>query len=568
MGVVTMTIGGVNVMPYVRLGSLEIEKYINARPVLRCDLNTKTNADTFRADINQDVIVTDGGTRVFGGTTYTVVEQSVVNNIARNMKIDAVGYEFYADKGLINGIVAAGTLQAQMTTVVNNISHGIVVDPAQAAGPNMPAQGFPFLTCRAALDQLSVVSGYIYAFDDFKNAKMYLPGSVGAPFALTDLNSTMTVLKVTKSLQDYINSIWIQFGGNTQQQVTVTLHGDGSTRLFPLGYVPVAPPTSCTVNGIVFPVGIYGVDALAYTYRQNDPTFPYSLIQDVSQPVLQPTDNLVCTFTAQFPGAVLVSTQSEITANGVFAMVMNAPNVYDSGVAQQIAQGELNRRNSMIRTAIVETTQPGLLPGMTVAITSANRNLSSVNFLITAVKARHINTNISGTQTFLYEITAIEGTRYQTLANWAQYFRRLGSQTSNAGAVIQGGTGSSPPANPSIVTYASWGGSRDNGRMSSIWVDVHDFLPIKITGNGQPQTVRVFQATEAAGTSVQARIVKRAPPAADVQMASTPATTNLRSAGLTEQPLTFTPVNGTNDYVLQVQGSNANAPVYAIAISL
>jgi hypothetical protein len=66
--------------------------------------------------------------------------------------------------------------------------------------------------------------------------------------------------------------------------------------------------------------------------------------------VLTSGDNLVVTFTAQFPGATYVLDAAEVSANGPFVIIIQAPDVYDRTVAAAIAQGELNRRVGIVRT--------------------------------------------------------------------------------------------------------------------------------------------------------------------------------------------------------------------------
>jgi len=566
MGVVTMTIDGTDVLSYLQHDSLEIDQAINNRPSLKAALVAR-DGDSYRAPVNKDVIVTDDGTRVFGGVLYTLHETSVVDYRHRHMDIDAVGYEVYADKTVINGILASDTLKNQLTAVVQRIQHGMAVDSGQATGPTLAAQGFGFSSTRQAIEQLSVISGYIYKFDFFKKVKMFSAGSVGAPFALDDTNSTISAMDVQNGIQDYINSVWAQFGSTTQQQVTVTLHGDGSTRLFPLGYVAAAAPTTVTLNGVVKTVGIYGTDShppYDYFYRQDDPAYPYSIIQDASQTALTSGDNLVVTFTAQFPGAVYVEDSAEVTAQGPFTLVLSYSDVYDKTVATALAQGELDRRTGITRTITAKTFTAGLEPGMTVNVTCTKRGLSSVDFLITSVKMKHETKKRDGTHLFSYEIEGVEGNRYQ--ANWTQYFRGLASiGGGSSGGTIAGSGG--VVTTVTNVPFAFWGGSRNAGKFANAtFVDVTDYMPIRITGNGQPITVRVFQATDNAGTSVQTRIVKRVS-GVDTAMATSATSTSVRPT-FSEQLLTFTPDAGTNDYILQLKGSNGNAAVFAIAMSL
>jgi hypothetical protein len=195
------------VLDYLQQESLEIDYVINGRPVLRSELVVR-DGNAYRPAVNADIVVTDDGTRVFGGVLYNMIENDVVDYRHRRVAIDGTGYAFYADKTLLNGILAAGTLKSMLTSVVTNIAHGISVDSGQVNGPTLPAQGFPFKTCGECLGQLEVVSGYVTKFDFQQKVSMFAPGSVGAPFALDDTNSTILSLDVTKSLDNYANTVW------------------------------------------------------------------------------------------------------------------------------------------------------------------------------------------------------------------------------------------------------------------------------------------------------------------------------------------------------------------------
>jgi hypothetical protein len=561
MGVVTMTIGGTDVLPYLQLETLEIDHSINNRPVLRCRLRVR-EPGTYRPNTGDDVIVVHDATRVFGGVVFSFTETDVVDYKHRDVQLECTGYEMFADNTLLNGILFSSDLKTMMTAIVNNVGHGVTVDGAQATGPTVPDQGFPFMTCRGCLDQLAVVSGWNYKFDFFKHVRMYQPGTVGAPFALTDTNSSILELTSSRTLQNYINNIWVQFGSTTQRQVTETLHGDGSTHLFPLNYNVSTPPSVVTVNGVVYPVGIYGVNTgLKWYYREVDPTYPHSLIHDLAEPTLGIGDSIVATYTAQFPGAVYVEDSGQVAANGPYSIVLQYQDVYDRNQALALGQGELLRRTGLVRSVKAVTATPGLEPGMTVSVTATKRGITATNCLITSVQMQHKTARPDGTNVFFYEIEALEGNQYQ--ANWIQFFRDLQNMGGVSGAVTATAVTTSAP---SVLPYAFWGGSRQVGQFANnVWVDAIDYMPIALNGSsGQPVTVRVFQRTGNAGTTVQVRIVKRVG-ASDTQMASGAAST---STTWNEQLLTFTPSAGANDYVLQAKGSNGNAQVWAIGMSL
>jgi hypothetical protein len=557
MGVVTMTIDGTTVLPYVQIGSLSIDHYINNRPVMKCRLRVK-DPDTYRTVVRKAVVVTNDAVTIFGGIVFSVKETDVINYKHRDLDVECVGYEVFADNVLINGIVAAGTLKSQLTTIVANMTtHGISVDPAMPSGPAMDAQGFPFFTCRQAMDQLATVSGWDWKFDFTGKVLMQDPGTVGAPFALVDTNSTILSLEHTKSLANYVNEVWVRFGDSSQQDVTDGWTGDGTTKTFALHYTAAVTPGSVIENGVTYPVGVYGVDT---GYRWYYDAATTSLKVDASLAVAAPTSGHIITssFLAQFPGAYFTRDAAEYAANGPWTIVIDYPDIFEWTQARNAADGELARRVGVVRRLRATTMTSGLEPGMTVNVTATKRGLTSVNFLIERVSIKHQTKERDGGHLFFYEIEALEGNQYQQ--NWIEFFRNLnrGGGSGSAGGVSSGGGSTS-----TTVRGAFWGGSRTNPIDVDGWQDVPNWLPIRIDGtSGTSTTVRVEQRTANSGTSVQVRIVK----VVDDTVMATGATST--STSWDEELLTFTPSTGSTDYKLQAQRGNSNARVYAIGQSL
>lgn len=547
MGVVTFSIDGTNVLSYLQRG-LSCDHYLNNRPVLKCQLRVR-DGDSYRPNVRDEVVFEDDGVTMFGGIVFSVKETDVIDYKHRDLELDCVGYEVFADNVLFNGILGPDTLEDMLTDLIANLSpHGISVDAAQATGDSLGVVTLPFTTIRVGLDQLATLSGWNWKFQFDKTVIMEDPGTVGAPFALTDTNSTMLALEHTKSLAKYVNEVWVRFGDSSQQSVTDSFLGDGTTTAFELHYPVAAVPIAVVENGVTYTFGGVG----GWTYSAT----PTPRIVKSSPPTTGHA--IATTFTAQFPGAVFERDDTEYATNGPWTIVIDYPDIFEWSQAANAAAGELARRVGVVRRLRAETSTPGLEPGMTVNVTAAKRGLSSVNFLIERVSIRHQTKRPDGEHLFFYEIEALEGNQYQQ--NWIEYFRSLqrGSGSGVAGGVSSGG-GSTTVA----VPMASWGGSREFGDDGGAWRDVMSWLPVRLDGTaGVPVTVRVQQRTDHAGTSVQVRIVK----VSDLTVMATGGTSV--STSWDEELLTFTPSSGSTDYKLQFTGSNTSAQVYAIGQSL
>jgi hypothetical protein len=546
-------IDGDDVTPYVQYG-LSFQAGLNQRPTARLQLVVRDGDVYTGPEIRKNIDITDSPDIVFRGVVWTVRESPVVHDRHTRFDVECVGYQALADVTLLNGIVGPGTLESMLNTVVANLSpHGIQVDPSQVTGPSLTAMGFNFATCTQCLDALAGASGFNVVWEgDY--VRLEDPGTVGAPFALDESNSTICGLETTSTLNNYVNGVWVFFGDSSQRDVTDGFTGDGTATEFPLHYVPAVAPGNLTENGVTFAIGVDGVDTgYRWYYRSSDMT----LVVDGTAPTNGHI--ILVPFTAQFPGFYHAVDSGEVTSFGPWDITVSYPDIFEWSHAAYAANWELDRRKGVARRVKVKTFTAGLEPGMTVNITATNYGLSSTSCLITNVSARHVLQKKDKESLFEYTIDALEGTQYQL--NWQEYFRKLlgSSGAGSAGSSVSGGTSSTS----TTVRGAFWGGSREFGDDAGAWRDVFSWLPVRIDGTaGVPTTVRVDQRTDNAGTNVQVRIVK----VSDSSVMATGAAST--STSWDEELLTFTPDTGSNDYKLQFKGSNTSAQVYAIGQSL
>jgi hypothetical protein len=558
MGVVTMTIGGTNVLPYLQFG-LTTDASINGRPGLRCRLRVR-DGDAYRPIIRDEVVLTDDAVTVFGGIVWSVRETDVIDYKHRDLDVECTGYEALADVTLFNGTTSAVTLKSAATSVAASLSpHSIFVDSGMASGPSISALAFPYLTVRESFDMLALASEWNWKFTHDKKVLFEDPGTVGAPFALTDSNSTLLSLEHTTTLSGYTNDIWLLFGDSSQQPVSDGWTGNGSSKTFALHYIPAATPGIVFENAIAYPVAIWGQTGYRWYYDAS----VNSLKVDAA--LSAPSNGHVITsdFVAQFPGIYVSQNTGEISTYGTWTTVVRAPEIFEWTQARYAADGELARRQGVVRKLKAETATAGLKPGMTVNVTATKRGLTSVNFLIERVSMKHQTKKRNGQHLFFYEIEAVEGNQYQQ--NWIEYFRSLSRGVSaGGGGTVAGGAG--PSSGTVVVAKPYWGGSRQVGVVANnTWVDAREFVPVRIDGgdgSSAPVTVRAYQRTPNAATSVQVRVVRSDTTSA---MATGAAST---STSWDEELLTFTPAAGVLDYHLQIKGSNGTNQVFAIATTL
>jgi hypothetical protein len=549
----SVEIDGTDVSAYVQYG-LTFQSGLNERPTARMQLKVRDGVSYTGPVIRDNVDIIDSPDIMFRGIVWTVREAPVIDDRHRLYDVDCVGYQALADSVLYNGPLTGGTLESMLNTAVANLLvHGIQVDPSQVTGPTLETMSFTFATITQVLDALAGASGYNVAWDgDY--VRLEDPGSVGATFDLTETNSTICGLQHTRTLANYVNEVWLLFGGSDQRDVSDGFLGDGTTKTFALHYVPVAMPGYVSENSVSYPVAAYG----ATGYRWYYDAATNAMVVDAGETAPANGHVILVPFLAQFPGAYFVRDTAGYTAYGPWTITVSYPDVYEWSHAAYAANWELDRRKGAVRKVSVKTFTPGLAPGMDVDITATNYGLSATNCLITRVGARHVLQKPDKESLFEYTIEAVEGTQYEL--NYQEYFRSL---VGTAGAGSAGGAVTGVVSTSGTVRGAFWGGARQFGWQTGSWEDAVDWLPVSLDGTaGVPVTVRVEQRSENAGTSVQVRIVR----ISDSTVMATGSTSS--STSWNTQLLTFTPSSGATDYKLQVLGSNATNQVFAIGQSL
>lgn len=551
----SIEIDGVDVSEYVQFG-VSMQDGLNERPTARLTLKVRDGDAYTGPVVRKNVDIIDSPEIVFRGIVWTVRESPVIDNLHRQYVVECVGYEALADVTLYNGSVSGGTLESMANMAVANLSvHGIQVDPSQVTGPTLETMGFAFATITKVLGDLAGAAGYNVAWDgDY--VRLEDPGTVGAPFDLTESNSTINGLQHTQTLANYINRVWVLFGEAEQREVSDGFTGDGSTKTFALHYFPVVMPGWVTENGTPYSVAPHGTSGSRWYYRASD----NAMVVDSGEAAPTNGHIILVPLLAQFPGAYLASDSAGVSANGPWETTIAYPDVYEWSHAAYAANWELDRRKGIVKKVSVKTFTPGLKPGMTVSITATTYGLSATSCLITRVSARHVLQKIDKESLFEYTIEALEGNQWQL--NWQEYFKSLVG-TSGAGGASSAVTG--VVTTTTTVRGAFWGGSRTNYIDEDGWQDVPNWLPVSLDGtNGVPHTVRVGQSTADAGTSVQTRVVR----ISDSVVVATGATGSTVFPSFSEVLLTFTPTSGANDHKLQVQRGNSNARVYAFGQSL
>lgn len=556
-------IDGIDVSAHVQYG-VSIQAGLNERPSARLTLKVRDGVSYTGPVVRKNVDLIDSPEIVFRGVVWTVRESPVVHDRHTLYEVECVGYQALADVVLFNGPLTGGSLESMLNTAVANLSpHGIQVDPSQVTGPTLDTMSFNFATITQVLDALAGASGYNVAWDgDY--VRLEDPGTVSAPFALTESNSTICGLEHTQTLANYVNEVWLIFGGSDQRDVVDTFTGDGSTKTFVLHYFPVAMPGYVSENSVSYAVAPYG--GTGYRWYYDEAT--NAMIVDAAAAAPSNGHAIAVSFPAQFPGAYLARDAAEYATNGPWTISVNYPDIYEWSHAAYAAGWELDRRKGVVKKVSVKTFTSGLEPGMVVSITATNYGLSATSCLITRVAAKHVLQKKDKESLFEYTIEAIEGNQWQL--NWQEYFKSLvgSSGAGTAGGVLTGGGSSGGVASSAPFRVLLGVRGEDDpifAPSASTWFDAPGHVDWVLRGNQIAGVVRMRIHLKSASTNatVSARYYDTS-----TSTAVSAATTGVNSTTLTHRDTICTLVPDLDHvYRLQLMVTGSAATTAPVAYS-
>lgn len=453
----------------LRARSLRCEQLLDARGKLTCQLIDPPVAPA----MEMDVLFTLAGVPFFGGIVAEVSRSDV-----NAWTVTAADNLAICDGLQINAVTAAGTLKSVLQWMVTTAlgAYGFTVDPAQAAGPDLPMIAFPFTTYAEALKQLGKLTGWTCVVSPTRVIRMYPGGTVPAPWTINETTDTIHALTARQSREGHATHVWVRYGSGPPSEVTWTTDGFGFEHLgekWQPPYNVTTPPPAVTMNAVTYPVGPYPpADGwTGWTWEAAGSSGWLHAPPD--DPPYGASDVLSVNLLAIWPAHVVAVDFSYPLYVGV---VIDYPDVFDAALAQDLADGELARRQGFPQTFQLQTARVGLRPGQTVPIDVPRMDLDT-EALVTGVRLSHASVQPDGAPWWRFDVDLVEANASR--ANWLTFWEQKGGGGAAAGGTGSSITGTIPPTPPtgggtgSAVDYATWplGGDHDAGYPSATGTD-------------------------------------------------------------------------------------------------
>lgn len=332
------------------------------------------------------------------------------------------------------------TLKQVLTDFVTDClgAYGISLDPSQPTGPTLDP--FDFNTTKLSDGIRSLTSssnGFIGQITPGKVFSMVLPGSVSAPFSITDATPNCLTFSWTDSTYTPSNVVLLtcgvaDFAFNDPQSFTA--NGIDNSWVFQV--ISSDPYTSDGGGGSIHVGGVVKHLSLGDFTWVEDSTLQTMTLTLPSVPAL----GTVIDFSRNVQPPFIYRVASGATPE-IFSPA-SAPTATTVAAAKATANGLLTSLNQNPRTVTILTENSGLEPLQTLTISLSSRSFSA------AATITEIDVVLISDSYWQYTVTAVEGSSFQGSA-LDQLRTLLGSGSSSSNITVSGGGGGSS-INPPI----------------------------------------------------------------------------------------------------------------------
>jgi hypothetical protein len=455
MATVVITIAGTT--KSVKAGSLHISMTANGRST--ASFAVISTDGSYRPAQDAEVLITEDGTRIFGGLLEEPKEKGVAGGKgipAIVTSVSAADFNVYPERRYVNATIPAGTFKSQIEYVRANYltAYGVTLSGSQVNGPTLPAFEFKYVRADEVLNELCTATAdfgepFSWRIDNFKVLSAFQPSTNAAPFTLTGdpILQVIGDIEVDTSYKHYANRVIVKVPSKQIIREPITFTGDGSTTTFtmPTGYTIVKPYGYVQTDSTLY-------ETLTSTEFSGTATWEYSIAAGtLTRTAGAPANGTAITFYSDvnYSGEGIAEDAAEIALRGVKEIVKLVESVPDNTTAQAIAAGILAKSLTPSKQVKYKTHTAGILPGQSQSIVVARRNLNGTAVIADVVIRDLGKTTLERTVTaFIDGLDTNLGRGYRdVLKKWAG---DITGGSAALGAATEAGTASPVFSGPSL----------------------------------------------------------------------------------------------------------------------
>jgi hypothetical protein len=379
---ITLTINGTNRVSLVDWKSLKREQILSKEADKLSFLIKKFNGQTYKPTSGDEVVLTIGATKEFGG--YIVEMEEEGEGTVEYIRCICKDYTHDLDRQLVSKTYEAMTVNAIIADLTTTFASGIT-DNAVNCPVTIDSVTFNYLPISRCLTRLTeLVDGFEWYIDYDKDIHFFETASTASAFDLTDTsgNYVYNSLSVREDTHQLRNEVIIRGGLLTSTTLrTEYLSGDGTKDVFPLATKFANLPT-IEVASVAKTVGVENIDPAGFDCYWN---YNEKSLKFVTPPA-SGTSNITVTQYPQYPLILQKRNEASIATYGLFQHVIVDKNIRDLDTAGLRADVELLRYSTPEKTASFLTYTSGLMTGQTINVQSTIRGIDE-DFKVQSIRS-------------------------------------------------------------------------------------------------------------------------------------------------------------------------------------
>lgn len=378
----SITINAVEAKNQIKKGSLRITDQINNRTDI-CQFTIERSADSnIKPLVNQEVIATLNGSRIFGGLIIAIQEK-VVGHTTVQYEVRCADYLYSLDSKLIVERYEDTTAEDVIADLVAVYASGFTINGVSAPKV-LKSVAFNRITMSQAIQKIARLLNYSWYVDYTKDIHFFSKNAEAAPFNLSDIsaNYDFESLEINRDISQIRNSIFVRGGETEGDQRTETYVADAGQTEFPLASKFARKP-EVEVDSVMQSIGVdFLSDPLMYQglWNFNEKYVGFTAGNEM-------VGGEVVTFSGVplYPIIVNVPSPVSIGQFGEFQYQITDKTIKTKQEAIDRALAELDAYAATINEGSFETTNSGLRSGQIININSTLRDVAE-DFLIQKVQ--------------------------------------------------------------------------------------------------------------------------------------------------------------------------------------
>ena len=237
----TLTIAGVNHLPYYKSNTVKIKEMLRKTNVMNFQTVTKSISNAPQE--GSEVIFKDGSRFLFGGFISKVDPDEMGKGQQYTFNIEVSDYAYIFNNKIARRAYSNMTLKAIVEDLMDeyvDASYGFTTTNVQT-GPVIDTISFDHISIRKCFEKLTKLTGYVWWTDYERNLFFQTKQTDIAPESFTDAGTNMSSINIAYDTSQVRNSVIVigsTDGVESLDYITETFTGDGETRSWVLEEKP------------------------------------------------------------------------------------------------------------------------------------------------------------------------------------------------------------------------------------------------------------------------------------------------------------------------------------------